>query len=66
MVSIASLKPSPAQNDVHFSHFGLTDFIFDDKSGYASDPNGPVNCPAGGDVVSCSADFNMVAGSETS
>ncbi|WP_457816238.1 hypothetical protein, partial [Staphylococcus aureus] len=36
MVSIASLKPSSMQYDVHLGHFGLSDFIFDDKAGYAS------------------------------
>ena len=35
MVSIASLKPSSMQYDVHLGHFGLPDFIFDDKAGYA-------------------------------
>ena len=35
MVSIASLKPSSMQYDVHLGHFGLPDFICDDKAGYA-------------------------------
>ena len=35
MVSIASLKPSSMQYDVHLGHFGVPDFIFDDKAGYA-------------------------------
>ena len=35
MVSIASLKPSSMQYDVHLGHFDLPDFIFDDKAGYA-------------------------------
>ena len=35
MVSIASLKPSSMQYDVHLGHFGLPDSICDDKAGYA-------------------------------
>ena len=35
MVSIASLKPSSMQYDVHLWNFGLPDFIFEDKAGYA-------------------------------
>ena len=35
MVSIASLKPSSMQYDVHLWNFGLPDFIFDDKAVYA-------------------------------
>ena len=35
MVSIASLKPSSMQYDVHLWNFALPDFIFDVKAGYA-------------------------------
>ena len=36
MVSISSLKPSSMQYDVHLGHFGLPDFIFDDKAGISA------------------------------
>ena len=35
MISITSLKPSSMQYDVHLWNFGLPDFIFGNKAGYA-------------------------------